>query len=252
MRTNVMRTLATALFIVLATLCGTMDSAKAQKSGKGLLVAGRAADINAGGRLYDNHWSIIEIEPPSTLNPLYPNKVQTPSLSTWRCVTCHGWDYAGRKGHLKNTAGSETFRSLTNMVGRPPGEIVLKLKGSHQAIVAPLSIAQLRKLALFVSHGQYNVSLVMTPTGVAIGNALYGKDIYGSACVGCHGLKGLEPIMGETGDRSSLGWIARNRPQQAVHKIRNGVSKADMLSLRFLDLSSIGDLLAYLQSMDRK
>lgn len=138
------------------------------------------------------------------------------------------------------------------MVGRPPSEIVRKLKGSHKAIVAPLQLGQLRKLALFVSQGQYDFALVMTPSGVAKGNALYGKDIYESACVGCHGPRGLEPIEGEAGDRSSLGWIARNRPQQTVHKIRNGSPKADMLSLRFLNLSSISDLLAYLQSIDRK
>ncbi len=51
---------------------------------------------------------------------------------------------------------------------------------------------------------------------------------------------------------SSLGWIARNMPQRAVHKIRNGVASADMLWLKFLDLSSIADLSANLQSLDRE
>ena len=237
----------------IAALSGLTSSANAQHTGKGLLVAGRAADINIGGRLYDNHWSVLQREPPSKLNPLYPSKARAPGSSTWRCVTCHGWDYLGHKGHLGPGVGKHVFRSLARVVSRPPKEIARKLsKGSHKDLVAPLGSAQLLKLAMFLSHGQYDVSQVMNANGVARGNVLYGKDIYESACVTCHGRNGTEPIVGEKGDRSSLGWIARNRPQQAVHKIRNGVPSADMLSLRFLDLTSIADLLAYLQSLDRK
>ena len=57
-------------------------------------------------------------------------------------------------------------------------------------------------------------------------------------------------LNGEKGDRSSLGWVARNRPEQALHKIMNGVPAAEMLSLRFLSDIQIADLLAYLQSLD--
>ena len=167
-----------AALVGIAACAVSWGSANAQHMGKGLLVAGRAADINTGGRLYDNHWSVLQREPPSKLNPLYPSKVRAPRTSTWRCVTCHGWDYVGDKGHLGSGIGSEAFRSLDQVVSRAPNQIVRELRqGSHQAIVAPLATAQLLKLALFLSHGQYDISRVMTEKGVAKGNALYGLSL---------------------------------------------------------------------------
>ena len=77
-----------------------------------------------------------------------------------------------------------------------------------------------------------------------------GKDIYEGTCTRCHQADGKAPLYGEAGNKASLGWIARNRTEQAVHKIRNGVPLADMLSLRFLDRESLAGLLAYLQTLD--
>jgi mono/diheme cytochrome c family protein len=77
-----------------------------------------------------------------------------------------------------------------------------------------------------------------------------GKDIFQGTCERCHDADGKAPIYGERGDKSSLGWIVRQRPEQAVHKIRNGVPGADMLSLRFLNMESLSGLLAYLQKHD--
>ena len=37
---------------------------------------------------------------------------------------------------------------------------------------------------------------------------------------------------------------------EALHKIRNGVPSADMLSLRFLPQARVTDLLTYLQTLD--
>ena len=82
------------------------------------------------------------------------------------------------------------------------------------------------------------------------GDPLRGKDVYDGICNRCHQADGKAPIYGEPGDVSSLGWIARQHPAQAAHKIRNGVPSADMVSLRFLDIEQIGDLLAYLQTLD--
>ena len=105
-------------------------------------------------------------------------------------------------------------------------------------------------MALFLSAGQHDMTEVISPEGAAKGNSLKGKDIYQGVCISCHGETGREPIYGEPGGQSSLGWLSRNRPEEVVHKIRNGVPNADMLSLRFLDLSKIGDLLADLQTLD--
>jgi len=117
-------------------------------------------------------------------------------------------------------------------------------------VLADLPTDELKDLALFVCCGQHDIGVLIDKNGKAIGNSLRGKDIFENSCARCHQPDGKAPLYGEEGDVSSLGWIARERPAQAVHKIRNGVPNADMLSLRFLELERIGDLLAYLQTLD--
>ena len=98
--------------------------------------------------------------------------------------------------------------------------------------------------------GQYDRDAFLDASGKASGNLIRGRDIFEGACISCHQLDGRMFLHGERGDRSSLGWIARNRPEQALHKIVNGVPAAEMLSLRFLSEAQIADVLAYLQTLD--
>ena len=57
---------------------------------------------------------------------------------------------------------------------------------------------------------------------------------------------------GERGDKSSLGWLARNRPEQVLHKVMNGFPGTDMLAMRFLPDQQVSDLMAYIQTLDSK
>lgn len=171
-------------------------------------------------------------------------------MTTWRCVACHGWDYLGGAGHLDKKAPD--FSSVRAAVGRDPKDIAEFLEGSteHAMVLAGLPAGELEDLALFLCCGQHDIAALVDEKGNARGDPLLGKDIFENSCARCHQADGKAPLYGEPGDVSSLGWIARERPAQAVHKIRNGVPNADMLSLRFMKLERIGDLLAYLQTLD--
>ncbi len=210
---------------------------------------GSAAELSYGGRLYDNHWGVMGLAAPVLPNPTYPADPAEAPNSTWRCVSCHGWDYAGSKGHLREI-GSQ-FVGLHGAKGRSPDEITKQLRNAtHRQLVERLPPEALRALSLFVCCGQHDASTLIGPNGEGIGDPLKGTDIYEGVCSRCHQADGKASIYGEKGDMSSLGWIARERPAQAVHKIINGVPSADMLSLRFLEADGIRDLLTYLQSLD--
>ena len=210
---------------------------------------GQAATLSYGGRLYDNHWVVLKLLPPPQSNPAYPADPRNAAKTTWRCVSCHGWDYSGSDGHL-GQIGSK-FVSITRAKGRDPDEIARFLRsGAHTAIVAPMPDEALHALSLFICCGQHDMRSLIGPNGEAKGDPLRGKDIYDGVCNRCHQVDGKAPIYGEPGDVSSLGWIARQHPAQAAHKIRNGVPSADMVSLRFLEIDRIADLLAYLQTLD--
>ena len=211
---------------------------------------GQASEVSRGGRLYDNHWSEIGRRPPTQRNPAYPTDQTADGLTTWRCVACHGWDYLGGAGHLD--ANVSPFSSIRSAAGRDPKDIAKFLKTStdHAMVLTGLPAGELEDLALFVCCGQHDIGVLIDENGKAKGDPLRGKDIFENSCARCHQADGQAPLYGEEGDVSSLGWIARERPAQAVHKIRNGVPNADMLSLRFLELERIGDLLAYVQTLD--
>ena len=210
---------------------------------------GQAAVLSYGGRLYDNHWVVLKRLPPSQANPLYPGDARNATTTTWRCVSCHGWDYSGSEGQLGQT-GSK-FIGIAGAKGRDPEQIARFLRsGSHSAVVAPMPDEALHALSLFICCGQHDMRSLIGPNGEAKGDPLRGKDVYDGVCNRCHQADGKAPIYGEPGDVSSLGWIARQHPAQATHKIRNGVPSADMVSLRFLKIEQIGDLLAYLQTLD--
>jgi cytochrome c5 len=210
---------------------------------------GQAATLSYGGRLYDNHWVVLNVLPPLEPNPAYPADPRTAPKSTWRCVSCHGWDYSGSDGLLGEI--SSKFVSMAGAKGRDPDQIAKFLRsGSHAVIAAKMPDEALHALSLFICCGQHDIRTLTGPNGEAKGDPLRGKDIYDGICNRCHQADGKAPIYGEPGDVSSLGWIARQHPAQAAHKIRNGVPSADMVSLRFLDIERIGDLLAYLQTLD--
>jgi len=211
---------------------------------------GRQSMISLGGKLYDNHWLQSERKPPSERYPDYPKEIDVASSETWRCVSCHGWDYSGADGHLGQRASSPLFVSLRNSVGKPAQEITAALKsGRHRKITEVLEPKQVEALSVFISVGQHDIREALSD-GKATGSAKRGKDIFEGACVSCHQKDGKAYIEGEPGDKPALGWVAINRPAQALHKIRNGVPTADMLSLRFLPQSRVTDLLTYLQTLD--
>ena len=142
------------------------------------------------------------------------------------------------------------FASLRQAAGKPLADLAkAMLAPGHQAYMAGLEKNSVETLARFINAGQFNAGKLF-PNGKSAGNALAGKDIFEGACISCHQADGKAFIEGEAGDKPALGWVAQNRPAQALHKIINGVPGADMLSLRFLAEQSRADLLAYLQTLD--
>ena len=245
------RRLTIALSIAVFCTISATQSPGGDERGAG--ITEDVTTLSLGGRLYDNHWNVVGRRPPDSRQPEFPKDVRTYNEKTWRCVACHGYDYLGRDGHLGTLSRSGKFTSLASAKGRDPAKLMDFLAtGMHQKLTSVLSSDQLKALSMFVSKGQHSVAQLVDESGVARGISDRGKTIYVHSCVGCHQTDGTAVIYGEEGDVASLGWIARNRPAQALHKIRNGVPKADMLALRFMPLDQLSDLLAYLQQLDPK
>ena len=206
--------------------------------------------LSLGGKLYDDLWPILEIPTPKGRNPAFAD-LSASDHDTWRCVSCHGWDYDGASGERALVAPRANAASLKRLRGTDPKIIIEKIiEPSHPFPSDALPDLAVFLLAIFLSDGQYDRSGILDKNGMALGEPEAGRDIFEGACINCHELDGRAFLKGEVGDRSSLGWLARNRPDQFLHKILNGVPVAEMLALRFLSDQVIADLLAYVQELD--
>jgi thiosulfate dehydrogenase len=201
--------------------------------------------LSLGGKLYDDLWVVLDQEPPARRNPAAPADALVGDRATWRCATCHGWSYSG------GAVGGATYPGLRGLAGTDPEAIKERIIApGHPFPAEVLPELGLDLLAFFIRDGFYDRADFIEETGRAVGNPEFGRDIFEGACISCHQLDGRAYLRGEHGDRSSLGWIARRRPEQALHKMINGVPAAEMLSLRFLSPDQIADLFAYLQAID--
>jgi thiosulfate dehydrogenase len=185
-------------------------------------------------------------------HPVYPDPARTTAASSWRCVTCHGWDYRGQKGAAGAAGRSPPAAiGIERAAGRNPAEIMALLRSAvHGYGPELIDDEALANLALFVSRGQDDMAAAIdSATGRAHGDAQRGGAIFQNLCAICHAYDGLAQITGQPGDEPSLGAVARRNPWQVLHKIRNGQPGADMPALRAFDLGVALDLLAYLQTL---
>jgi thiosulfate dehydrogenase len=202
--------------------------------------------ISLGGKLYDDIWIVTELVPPDGANPAYPANPDVDDRDTWRCVSCHGWDYKGSAGERGAAVPGLVAPSLRPLFDKDPLRIIELIRApDHPFPGDKLPDLAAELLAAFISGGQRDLG------DFSGGDPLAGQGIFEGACTNCHQIDGRRYLRGEKGDRSSLGWVVRNRPEQALHKIMNGVPAAEMLSLHFMPDWQIADLLAYVSTLDR-
>jgi cytochrome c553 len=237
---------AIATASIAAALTGPEEFAEEQslESGSDDTEVGPIFLLGLGGKLYDDLWSILDMARPAGRNPAMQDIASVSAADTWRCVTCHGWDYRG------TDFGGKTFPGIRSLEHAEPELVSERLRDlAHPFPAEALSDTAIEVLALFVTSGQYERADFIDARGRALGNPEFGRDIFEGACISCHQLDGRTFLRGGKG-HASLGSVASERPAQALHRILNGVPAAEMLSLRFLSEVQIADLLAYLQTLD--
>jgi len=218
-----------------------------------------AADFAWGGRLYDKWWSLLD----GTMDPAPPETLENHQLwpafntsktgdTTWRCKSCHGWDYRGAEG-VYGSRSSSYFTKIKGIIpitggNQPmlttPEEIYNFL---HDGLVDNVSHAfgtliaddaAFYALTKFVVTMQQEAAANRAPqnfindttkltTGVeATGAAFYTLPTADGGCETCHGADGklLDFKDGDpaTPPNTFVDTYARSNPWETLHKIRFG------------------------------
>ena len=128
------------------------------------------------------------------------------------------------------------------MAGADPAAVVALLKAPAHGFGDKLGDAELTDLANFVVFGQIDWTGVVADKKI-IGDAEAGKQVYNTACVGCHGADGKLPQ-----GTPPLGSLTSN-PWEVMHKVLNGQPGEAMPALRAIDHAVSANLVAYLATL---
>jgi len=195
------------------------------------------ADIARGGALYDHWMAALGVEAPAGNMPIWDRQTNNTRSGpdTWRCVSCHGWDYQGNQG---------AYRSGTNFTGFPGvypssqeksvDELVGILKGEQdpEHDFSPyLDDAALTDLATFLKEATVddNEFIDMTTLKVKEGDQAHGQSLYDETCASCHGADGQTITFRFEGQSIPLGALADRDPWRFLHKTRFGTPGTDMV-----------------------
>ena len=206
-----------------------------------------AVSIARGGRLYDNWQSETGAQGAGLSHPAYPPKAfyAGDAPTTWRCKSCHGWDYLGNQGAYATGRHLTGIKGIHGMAGAPPDKIAAILRDATHRFDAVLKERDIRDLANFVSLGQVDMATAIGHgTGVARGTGTRATAAYQTICAACHGIDGTRIITA-----IPLGRVARTNPWESLHKIMNGHPGEKMPALRELDRQLLIDILAHLQGL---
>lgn len=212
-------------------------------------------DIIRGARLYDNWFEELDVQPPAGDMPLWASQTTNTRSGpdTWRCVSCHGWDYQGKDGAFGSGSNFTGFPGVFPALNNDPALAIAGSADPGHDFTEWLSSADIAALAAFVQSGTLDDNQFIEPVSrkVLNGNIDNGKAKYESVCAACHGADGTAMVFRMEGQDVTLGTLAVTDPWRFLHRTRFGTAAApDMpigLSLEWTAQDG-RDVLLYAQS----
>jgi len=211
--------------------------------------------MSRGGRLYDSWFSALGADKPKGTHPAWPaSNTKKKGDVTWRCKSCHGWDYLGAQGKYASGSYKTGIPGVMSAKGKNVDAIAAAIRGGpHGFTKKMIDDEQLGYLAAFISRGIYDVSKYIDPkTGDVKGNPKKGAAIFETTCAGCHAFDGKALNFGDSKEPEFVGTIASDNPWEFLHKVRFGQPGAEMTAMRAFDIQDAVDVLAYARTLPVK
>ena len=210
-----------------------------------------AWQLSSGGRIYDNWFNALGADEPESTHPVWPSANTTESGSTtWRCKSCHGWDYKGTDGQYGSGDYKTGIAGVSHMTGRAPSDLVKILSDANHQYTDEMIPNEARiRVGAFLSEGMHDTDVHIADDGKVLGDAETGKAIFQNVCAACHGFDGRAINWGDDDESAFVGTESNANPWEVLHKIRNGHPGYEMVSLRAFPIEYAVDTLAYAQTL---
>jgi thiosulfate dehydrogenase len=240
MKLNSIRMASIVMIGGIAVLTMSMSSALSANEGS----------IARGAKLYDKWFAVIKAEKPKDTHSAWPaSNTKKKGDVTWRCKSCHGWDYKGAAGAYGSGSYKTGIKGVDGMAGADTAKIVAIMQDDTHKLSGLMADEDFQDIAMFVSKGQVDMSKYIDYEAKAAkgGDAARGKDYFDTMCAQCHGTKGdLPKDMKKT--------LAKqlSNPWEVMHKILNGQPAEQMPALRTLDRQIVVDVMAHLATLPKE
>jgi thiosulfate dehydrogenase len=194
--------------------------------------------LRLGGELFDNWFASLGKQPPSGNMPLWSRQTTNTRSGpdTWRCVTCHGWDYQGKDGAYRAGSNYTGFPGLLQASKKDPQAILNSLTGKADPAhdFSNLIDAQsMNALVEFITKGLVDDNQFIDPIKLEVigGDLAVGKQLYEGGCASCHGKDGGTLKFRFEGQDAVLGTLAVLDPWRFLHKTRYGTPGTSMAKI---------------------
>lgn len=208
--------------------------------------------VKQGALIYDKWYQ--GQQPPEGSHPLYPSVGKKQGASSWRCKECHGWDYVGSQGRYSKGSHFTGIEGVLHARDWTEEKLIAALSSGKHDFSTYMTTADMQALSRFLQKGTIDTSLAIGENGIALGSASTGEPLYQKNCAGCHGSTGKAfDFNPKKEGAQGIGWLARDNPQETLHKIRWGHPGSGMPSMivdKGLTERQVVDLMAYAQTLD--
>jgi thiosulfate dehydrogenase len=176
-----------------------------------------SANLKKGAQLYDK-WMEVKKKNLTDNHPLYPASGKVKGEDTWRCKECHGWDYLGKDGRYKDGSHYTGIIGVMEVKDKTPEALFSSLSSGKHDFSKQLEKSDLWDLVKFIKSG-----LADAESSINSGDVAKGKEHYTKNCATCHGDDGNKLDVKKKKDGiQGVGWLAKDNPQESLHKIRWG------------------------------
>jgi len=227
----------------------TVGAAAVLAMNASLALSADQGSIARGAKLYDKWFKVIKAEKPKDTHSAWPaSNTKKKGNTTWRCKSCHGWDYKGKDGAYAKGSYKTGIKGINAMAGASTAKIIAVMNDDTHKLSGKMGDADYMDLAMFVSKGQIDMSKYIDSATKAVknGDAARGQDYFETMCTQCHGKNGDKPD-----DMKKTLAKQMSNPWEVMHKILNGQPGEQMPGLRTLDPQITIDIMSHLATLPK-